>query len=127
MDDACDGQAELWLVILDGVASGKHCTGFRDLAESPCHDLMQNLRLQLLGREHGQVEAGDGSPSHGVDVADGIGCGDLAEGERIIHRRSDEICGRDQGDLVREAIDPRIVARFVANKEIGILVLGQLG
>jgi hypothetical protein len=50
----------------------------------------------------------------------------LAEGVRIVHRRRDEVCGRDQGDLIRQAIDARIIAGIKADEKIWILVFRQL-
>ena len=88
---------------------------------------MKDLRLQFLGRKHDQIEAGDGSSAHGIDVTDGIGCCNLAEGVGIVHRRRDEVCGGDQGDFIREAVDARIITGVKADKKIGILVLRQLG
>ena len=97
-----------------------------DFAEGPCYDLMKDLRLQFLGIKHDQIEAGDGSSAHSVDITDRIGCCNLAEGVGIVHRRHDEVCGGDQGDFIREAIDARIITGVKADEKIGILVFRQL-
>jgi hypothetical protein len=43
---------------------------------------------------------------------------------RIVDHRREEVEGLDEGDLVGEAVDPRVVVRLGADEEVGVVDLG---
>jgi hypothetical protein len=71
-------------------------------------DAREDVRIQRL-REGGDVEREQHLAAHRVDVAQGVGGGDGAEGVRIVDDRRKEIQRLDDRDVVREAIDSSVV------------------
>ena len=102
------------------------CSGFRNLAEGACHDFMEHFRLQSFGGKHGEVETCHRPATHSINVTDGIGCRNLAEGERIVDRRRYEIRGRNEGDLVGESVNTGIIAGLKAHEKVRVLYLRNL-
>ena len=59
-----------------------------------------------------------GRPAHGVDVAHGIGRGDLAETIGVIDAGREDVHGLDQGQPVAELVDARVVAGVGADEDV---------
>src|SRR5437870_5573101 len=59
--------------------------------------------------------------SHRIDVTEGIGCGDGAPDVRVVHDRREEVDGEQQGEILGNAVDRRVVGRVQAEEEVGIL------
>jgi len=64
--------------------------------------------------------AESGGPPHGVNIAQRVGGGNLAEQIWIVNNRREEIGRLDQGDVRRDAIDARIVAGFKSDENIRV-------
>ena len=112
VDPAVHAQAVLRLLVVHGMAAHQAGAGLHHLVMPAAQDLPQKAQIQMLGREHDQIEGGQRHPAHGIDVGDGVGRGDLAEPVGIVHRRGDEVHGVDHGDLVGQPVHRRVVARF---------------
>ena len=125
--DAQHRESELRFVVLDRMPSGKDRSGLGDLAQCSGDDAVEVFGRQFLRREADQVQADLGYSTHGVDVADGVGRGDLAVLIGIVNRRRDEI-GRDHdGDLARQPVDAGVIAGLVADQQVRIIGPGQTG
>ena len=122
---AVDSQAEFGFSVVDAVAAGQYSPRLCDFVQSTGYDLVHDLRFQFLRGKRNQVEAGNGGSAHGVHVTDGIGSSDLAELKGVVHRRRDVVGGHDQGDFVRQFVDPGIVTGFHAHQQAGIFVRWQ--
>ncbi len=96
MDGAHHRQAELGLVVVDGVSAGDHAAGLGHLFGRAAQDLADGRRGQL-GRKGGDAQGQDHLPAHGIDVAHGIGRGDRAIGIGIVHHRREKVGGKDEG------------------------------
>ena len=71
------------------------------------------------------VHAGLGVTPHGVDVAQRISGGDLAENIRIIDDRSEKIDGVHDSEVRPETIYPRVVGGFRSDQHIDVVKLRQ--
>ena len=67
LHEARDGQAELGLVVVDGVATGHDDARLAALVGTARQDLAGDLDAQAVG-EAQQVERQHGTPAHGPDV-----------------------------------------------------------
>ncbi len=100
IDEAGDGISEFGFFVADAVAADDRATCFHHFRKAAGEDLLQNLEI-AVGRETYVSQGGDGTAAHGVDVAQGVGGGDLAEGVRVVHDGSEEIDGLHQRDVGR--------------------------
>ena len=81
MDHAGDGVAKLDFRIAHAVAADHGASGFHHLGKAAGKNLLQNFEIAFLGKaDHGQ--RGKRLSAHGVNIAQGIGGRDLAEGVR---------------------------------------------
>ncbi len=71
-------------------------------------------------RKSHQVDTGDRAATHGVHIAQRIGGADLSEQHGIVERWCDEVRSNHDGQLIHQAIDPRIVVGVVPDDEVGI-------
>ena len=77
--------------------------------------------VHLIGRKCHQVHGGFGFAAHGIDIAQCIGGGDLAEPERIVHNGCKEVHGLDDGQIIRYPVNTGIVSPIEAYQYIGVL------
>ena len=98
------------------MAAGKHGAGFGDLVQGAGDDLIQLFGWKLFGWKTDQVEADFRLASHGVNVTDRIGGGDLTEAVWIVYRRGDEISREDDGQIIGETIDSGIITGGIAHQ-----------
>jgi hypothetical protein len=107
------------------VAAGEHCPGLGDLVQGTGNNAVELFGRQFPGGEADKVQAGDRAGTHGINVTDGVGRGDLAVGERVIDRGCDEVGGGDDGDFLAQLVDTGVIAGVKTNEQVGILVLGK--
>ena len=120
MDNAHDGQAVLHVAVGDGVAPRQDAPGLDDLLRAALHDLPQDVQIHGL-READDVQGGLYLTAHGVDVAEGIGGRDLAEGVGVLHHGWEEVQGLDDGDVVGHLVHGGVVLAVVADEQIFVL------
>ena len=89
--------------------AGDDCAGFGHFALSPGQDGLDHLQIETAG-EGQEIHGQFGRAAHGPHIGKGVGCGNLAELEGIIHHRREEVHGGDEGGLVADAVDRRVVA-----------------
>ena len=78
-------------------------------------------------READQAERRHGNAGHGVDVAQGVRRGDRAEVVRAVDDRREKIGREDQGEVVAEPINGRVVGRCMPDDHVGVGDLRQGG
>jgi hypothetical protein len=120
VDQAGDRQADLWLIVVDGVAADDNGAGFLDLFDAATQDLDQDGAVEA-GRKADQGEGRQRPCAHGVDVGESVGGGDAAVAARIVDHRGEEIDGLHQRPLAVEAVDPGIGKGDSGGEEVFIL------
>ena len=121
MDDPGHRQAVLGLGIVDAVAAEERHGGLGRRIGTAAQDLAQDLHGQLAHREAHQVEREEGAGPHGPDVGEGVGGGDPAEEEGVVHHRGEEVDRLDDGLLGADPVDGRVVAGLEADEDLGIV------
>lgn len=96
------------------------CAGFGDLFATAAEYAFQNLDVELPARKHDQVQRGQGAAPHGIDVGEGIRGRDASEPQRIVDRGRYEIDCRDEGDILRNLVDSRVIALLETDDQIGV-------
>ena len=82
-------------------------------------DLPQHVQIHALG-EADKIQCRFDLTAHGVDIAQGIGRGNLPEGIGVIDHRREEIHRLHQGNVLGDAVDGSIVPAVVANQKVGV-------
>jgi hypothetical protein len=62
---------------------------------------------------------------HGVDIGQGVGGGDLPEGVGVVDDGGEEVDGLDDGQIVAETIDARVLVPLETDDEVGVLNDGK--
>ncbi len=99
MDGPCDCVAELNIVVADGVAADDRAVCFFHFVEAAADYLLQDRRISFF-RKANNRKGRDGFSTHGVNVAERIGGGNLAEGEWIVDDRREKIHRLHQREIV---------------------------
>ncbi len=110
----------LRLGVFDRVAADHRYAGRPRDRSTPLEDPRQDRRVEVVDREGADVERRDRHPAHRIDVAQRVGRRDPAEVVRIVDDGREEVDGLDQGQIVREPVDTRIVARADADENVRI-------
>ncbi len=120
VDRAGDGVAELDVFFVDGVAADQGAAGFVDFFGAAAENLFEDGEVAGSGvGEDG--EGGERARAHGVDVAQGVGGGDGAEGVGIVDDGGEEVDGLHEGTLRRELVHARIVGRLKPYEDVIVL------
>ena len=85
MNKTGHGKPILEFFIFHAVSTQQHHTGLPDLVDSSLDHRSKNGKLHLLEGKAHQIHGCFGLPAHGVDIAQGIGRGDLFEIIRPAH------------------------------------------
>ena len=125
MDKSGDTQAIFRLVVLDGVSARNDATGLYGLVVAAFQNLSDGDQRQAVGYAK-QVHRQFGYTAHSVNIAEGVGCGDLAEHIGVVYNGSKEIHRLDHGGVVIDTIDASIIAAVVAYQQVVILTIGQM-
>ena len=84
---------------------------------------IQNLSNHAQGQDidgHAhQSQSHDGLCTHGIHIGDGIGGGNAAKFKRIVHDGHEEVCGGNQGLVLIQLVNGRVVSRFNAHQQFG--------
>ena len=125
MHEAGDRKAELGLLVIGGMATAQDGARRSNAVDGTGDHTVQNLRLELVGREPDQAETGNGSGAHRVHVAEGVGRCDLSKHERVVDRRGDEVGGHHHGDFFVDAVHGRVVAGVETDQQVRVGVRGK--
>ena len=92
---------------------------FRDVHPAEQH-APEHLLRQVLG-EADDVERKEWGAPHGVDVAEGVHRCNGAEVVRVVDDRREEVDRLHDGDVVRQSVDGRVVARVESHEQVIVL------
>ncbi len=120
MDDASHGESILRLVVLDAVAADQKDAGLPHLVQAAPEDLAEDFHVHLPDGKADDVQRGERPPPHGVDVAERVRHGNLAECVRIVHDRGEEIDGLDDGQIRTKAVDPGVFRMLHPHDQVRI-------
>ncbi len=114
MDEAGDGISELGFFVADAVAADHCAIGLHHFGEAAGKDAFENGEVGFVGEAH-EGERGEGPSSHGIDVAKGVGGGDLAEGVGIVDDGREEVDGLNERLVRSELIHSGVVGVIEAD------------
>ena len=118
------GKAVFRLLVIDGMAAGDDDTGLIGFLVAAAQHLVDHLLGHLRGHGH-DIERDLWGGAHGVNIADGVRRGDLAEPEGVIHNGSEEIHGMNGRDLIGNAVHTGIVIGVEAHQQIRVAAVRQ--
>ncbi len=96
----------------DAVAADDHGAAFHDFVGAAFENLAENFDIHLAFGKADDVHAGLGLAAHGVDVAQRIGRGDLAESIGVIDDGREKIHRVDDRQVGAQIDTPRRRRRF---------------
>ena len=103
------------------MSAGQWNAGLLTDGSSSFYYLLRNCGGYLFDRPAQDRDSDQWLTAHSIDIANGIGCRDLAERKRIVDQRREKVGTRDQCCAIAQIIDRRIVVRFITNSQCGIL------
>ena len=86
--------------------------------------LLENLEI-TISRETYVRQGGDGTSAHGVDVAQGVSGGDLAEGVRVVNDGGEEIHGLYERGAGVDLVDASVVGVIEAYEDVWVVLPGE--
>ena len=89
---------------------------FGHLLGSAAQNLAQNVQIHAL-READKVQCSLNLATHGIDITQGVGRCDLAEGIGVIHHRREKIHCLYQRDIICYAVYSRIIPAVVPDQK----------
>ena len=119
MDDTGDGVAKFEFIVANRMAADDRAICFRHFRKAAAQNLFESFG-SACGGKCDDGERGNRPAAHGVDVAERVGGGNLAEQIGIVHDRREKIDGLYDGEIVGEAIDGGVVTGFKADEDIRI-------
>ena len=118
---------ELDLLVADRVAANHRAACFLHLGVAALENAFQDVEIASRVRKTHNGERRNRPASHGVNVAQRVGRGDLAEGVRVVHDGREEVHGLDQRQVGRELIHSRVVGGLKAYQDVRVGLFRQLG
>ncbi len=112
------------LRVLYAVPPGHDRPRLEHLAGPALEDSAQGFDAHGAGVAH-DVEGGHRAGAHGVQVAQGVSCGYLAEDEGVVDDGREDVHGLHYGQVFPELIHTAIVPRTEPVEEVGVLCRGQ--
>ena len=126
LHEARDCQAELGLVVVDGVAAGHDDARLAAPVGASGQDLAGHLQAQAVGKAQ-QVEREHGTPAHGPDVREGVGGRNLTKQVRVVHHGREEVRGPHKAATVPQVVDVGVVRGVEAHEQARVLKARQVG
>ena len=125
MDEPDDGEPVHELRALDRVAADDDRSRLVHLVGASPQQLAERLERHVPLGEHDDVERGDRSPPHRVDVAERVRRGHLPEDVGIVDDRREKIDGENERRLVVHAHDGAVIRLIASDDEVGMTLRGQ--
>src|ERR1035438_6518071 len=104
INETGDSVSELHLGVANRVTPYHRTFCFGHFCEATAHDLLKNREVCILGEAY-DCKRGKRAPSHRIDIAQCVRRSDLAEGERVIDQRREEVDGLHEGLSGTDAVD----------------------
>src|SRR5580698_822669 len=124
MNQSRNGVPEFDFCIADAVPAYNDAVGLLHFRQPAAHYLFEYVQVAVLRKAHNR-ESGEGTAAHRIDIAKGVGRRNLAEGERVIYERSEEIDGLDNCEVRRNPIDTRIIRSIETAQQVSIVLPRQ--
>src|SRR5215468_2934075 len=125
MDGSRDRHAIFDFLVDDAVPADNHGATFFHFVGAAAQNLAKNRDVYFPLRKASNVHTGLRFTAHGVDIAQRISGGDLAEYIRVIDDGSEKIDRVDDGEIGTQTIDPRVVGGFGSDQHVGVVKLRQ--
>ncbi len=109
-----DGVAKFCFFVADAVAADHGASGFHHFRKTAGEDASENFDVRFIRKAY-EGERGDGTASHGVDVAEGVGGGDLSEGVWIVDDGREEVDGLHERQVGSDQIHSGVVGVIEAD------------
>ena len=103
---------------VDGVPSGQDHASVLAHRLAPAQNVSNGLCIQGVHWHGHNGQGQNGLSSHGVDVAQGIGCCDATKLKRVVHDGHEEIGGRHQSLVLVDLIHRCVVGGFHPHQEL---------
>jgi hypothetical protein len=118
MDKTGHGQAIFQFTVFDTVAAHKHDVGLPYLVQPALNDPAQDGDVQFLEREGDQVHGCLGCAAHGVDIAQGVGSGNLPERVGIVHDGRKKIHGLNESQIVVYPVNAGVIGALQPHQDV---------
>ena len=92
---------------------------FGHLLGSAAQNFAQNVQIHAL-READKVQCSLHLASHGIDITQGIGSGDLPEGIGVVHHRRKKVHRLHQRNIICYAVHGGIIPAVVAHQQVRV-------
>ena len=104
---------------VDGVAPGNGNARGLAHGSSAFEDAADGLDRQHVDGHTHNGQRQDGRAAHGVHIRDGVGGGDAAKVERVVHNGHEKVGGGDQRLLIVQAVHGRVVSGLNTHQQLG--------
>jgi hypothetical protein len=125
IDEAGHGISELGFLVANAVSAHHRALRFHHLRKTASQDLLQYFEI-ALSRKTYVGQRGDGTASHGVNVAQRIGGRDLTEGVGIVDHGGEEVDGLYQREIGGDSVDAGIIGMIETDQNVWIVLTWQL-
>jgi hypothetical protein len=126
MNEAGDRETALEFHVLGRVTAGHDRARLAHLVPDPAQHRRDSLVADFTDRVADDAERGQRHAAHRVDIAQGIGRGNLTEGPRIVGHRREHVHSEHQRSFVIKLVDTGIVRRISADKQTRVGENGKL-
>ena len=123
MDKSRDRISELRFFIPNAVPAHHRASRFHHLREPARKNAPENFQISLL-RKTNQRERRERTSTHGIDITQGIGGGDLSEGVGIVDYGREEVDGLYESGVRRNLIHAGVVGTIEADQNIRVVLPG---
>ena len=105
--------------VRDGVSAREDAPRFGHLFGTAAQDLAQDVQVHAL-READQIQGRLHLAAHRIDIAEGVGCGDLPKGIGVIDHGRKKIHRLHQCKVIGDAVDRRVVLAVIADQQVWV-------
>ena len=119
-DQTGDRQSEYWFWVANGVAAHQHALRFFHFTGSASENRVNDGRRHQIRRDAHQVERGQWTAAHGIDIRKRICCRDLPINKRIVHDGREKIHRLDERPVTVDAINACVVRSRGSDEQVGI-------
>src|SRR5690242_4455473 len=108
MDKASDGISAFGFIITNAMSADYSSLCFNHFRKAASENAFQNIEIGFF-REAYQRKGSQWTSTHGVNIVESIGGGNLAKSVGVIDNGGEEINGLDQRGSGADLIDPGVV------------------
>jgi len=120
MDDAGHRETELWLRVIDRMATDDCYSGKLQDFGAAFEDIAEEVEGEDIARPAHELQRGERAAPHRVDVGESIGDCDPAPISCLVDDWCKEIHRLNERDRIRQPIYTGVVRPFDADQEIGM-------